>query len=120
MVSLALSATLNAAEEEVALERRRTFVAAYTARGFPEMGPTGATAFARALNLLGDKTDKNTVGAWLNGPTRLSVVQLRGLLTILGFPPTWRPGDPVPPLPKGWRPGDPLPWLDYKPPPLEG
>lgn len=32
-----------------------------------------------------------------------------GLLSLLGFPANWKPGDPIPKLPDGWKPGDPIP-----------
>lgn len=39
----------------------------------------------------------------------IDLIDWIGLLTLLAMPPTWRPGDVVPPLPEGWSVSDPFP-----------
>lgn len=49
-----------------------------------------------------------TVNRWLHGRAAFSKSRWKAALLVLGLPPDWKPGDPVPELPDGWKPGDPV------------
>lgn len=47
----------------------------------------------RKLGSLGEKTSPTTVSNWCRGEAALTEIQIRGLLSVIGFDPNWHPDD---------------------------
>lgn len=84
----------------LAEERRLTLVAAIERT----LGPVVDGAQSELHRRLVDSGERflalQTVNKWCRGKSPMTAMTLRGVLTVLGVPPTWKKGDPLPP---GWR-----------------
>jgi hypothetical protein len=58
----------------------------------------GVTSQMRLAVMIG--RDKGTVTRWEGRDGEIDYVSWIGVLTLLGLPPTWKPGDA---LPQGWK-----------------
>lgn len=87
------------AEDLRAADRRRQTLNAALAQTLGEEG--AQSELHRRLVAIGERRlALQTVNKWCRGKAPMTEMTLRGILTVLGLPPSWRAGDP---LPEGWE-----------------
>lgn len=94
----AVAKPLDAEDRRLAELRRETLVDALDKTLGGEKG--AQSELHRRLVDVGERRlALQTINKWCRGKAPMTAMTLRGVLTVLGLPPTWRKGDP---LPHGW------------------